>query len=185
MQRVFFSLEHRWLIRGAQVQRIFSQEAWLLNKATWQQENTHRFSKLISFPGIAVECTKSGGAWGEQFNPLPLMSKGEKWKTYCHTYCHQCQRGRLLEIWLKQKMTQMVKVVIDGNLDCLWKTEAGTQKLEHRCCNTNANYCNTNANTDAETQCWNRVGTQKLTQMVKVVIDDNRLVMKHAQSVRT
>jgi len=50
----------------------------------------------------------------------------------------------LLEIWLKQKMKQMVKVVIDGNLDCLWKTEAGTQKLKHRRCNTNANCCNTN-----------------------------------------
>jgi hypothetical protein len=50
--------------------------------------------------------------------------------------------------------------------------------------------CNTNANTDAATQmqtqmlqhkCENRDGTQKLTQMVKVVIDDNRLVMEHAQ----
>ena len=66
-------------------------------------------------------------------------------------------------------------------IDCVWRTDAGTQKLQHKCCNTNANCCNTNANTDAETQCWNRVGTQKLTQMVKVVIDDNRLVMEHAQ----
>jgi hypothetical protein len=61
--------------------------------------------------------------------------------------------------------------------------------------NTNANTdaetrCNTNANTDAATQmrtqmlqhkCENRAGTQKLMQMVKVVIDDNRLVMEHAQ----
>jgi hypothetical protein len=28
--------------------------------------------------GITVECTKSGGALREQFNPLPLMSKGEQ-----------------------------------------------------------------------------------------------------------
>jgi hypothetical protein len=54
-------------------------------------------------------------------------------------------------------------------IDCVWRTDAGTQKLkhrrcntnetqtlqhqcEHRCCNTNANCCNTNANTDVETQ---------------------------------
>ena len=87
------------------------------------------------------------------------------------------------------EMTQMIKVVIDGNRLFMENrgrnTEAETQTLqhqcEHRCCNTNMNCCNTNANTDAETQCWNRAGTQKLTQMVKVVIDDNRLVMEHAQ----
>jgi hypothetical protein len=40
-----------------------------------------------------------------------------------------------------------------------WNTGAGTQMLEHR------------------------AGTQKLTQMVKVVIDGNRLVMEHAQEM--
>jgi hypothetical protein len=67
-------------------------------------------------------------------------------------------------------------------IDCLWSThkrcwntEAETQMLKHR------------------TQCWNtNAGTQMLkhsaetelehrTQMVKVVIDGNRLVMEHAQ----
>ena len=75
-------------------------------------------------------------------------------------------------------------------IDCVWRTDVGTQKLKHR-------RCNTNANTDAATQmrtaatqiqtqtlkhnAENRAGTKKLTQMVKVVIDDNRLVMEHTQ----
>ena len=78
------------------------------------------------------------------------------------------------------EMMQMIKVVIDGNRLFMENrgrnTQAETQMLQHKCCNTNAN-----ANTDTETQCCNRAGTQKLTQMVKVVIDDNRLVMEHAQ----
>jgi hypothetical protein len=69
------------------------------------------------------------------------------------------RRTSLLEIWLKQKMKQMVKVVIDGNLDCLWKTEAGTQKLKHR-------RCNTNANTDAATQ-MRTAATQMQSQMLE------------------
>ena len=113
---------------------------------------------MIPFPGISIECTKPGGSWGEQFNPLPLMSKGEKWKTYCH----QCQRGRLLEIWLQQRWRRWSRRRWSRlslmAIDCLWRTDAET-------------CCNTNANTDAEKQCWNSVGTQKLTQMVKVVID--------------
>jgi hypothetical protein len=59
------------------------------------------------------------------------------------------------------EMTQMIKVVIDGNRLFMENrgrnTEVETQTLqhqcEHRCCNTNANCCNTNAITDAETQC--------------------------------
>ena len=76
-------------------------------------------------------------------------------------------------------------------IDCFWRTDAETRcNTNVNCRNTSANCCNTNANTDAATQmrkqmlqhkCENRAGTQKLTQMVKVVIDDNRLVMEHAQ----
>jgi len=52
-----------------------------------------------------------------KFLSLTLMSKGEKYMTYCH----QCQRGRLLEIWQIAEMMQNVKVVIDGNL--LWQRQ--------------------------------------------------------------
>jgi hypothetical protein len=89
-------------------------------------------------------------------------------------------KGEIVGNMATAKLTQMIKVVIDGNRLFMENrgrnTEAETQMLQHKCCNTNAN-----ANTDAETQCCNRVGTQKLTQMVKVVIDGNRLFMEHAQ----
>jgi hypothetical protein len=69
------------------------------------------------------------------------------------------------------EMTQMIKVVIDGNRLFMENrgrnTEAETQMLQHKCYNTNANCCNTNANVDAETQklkhrCCN---TNATTQM--------------------
>jgi len=95
------------------------------------------------------------------------MSKGEKWKTYCH----QCQRGRLLEIWLQQRWRRWSRLSLMA-IDCFWRTDAETRcNTNVNCRNTSANCCNTNANTDAEKQCWNSAATQKLTQMVKDVID--------------
>ena len=80
---------------------------------------------------------------GEMKDILPSMPKGE-----------------IVGNMATTEMTQLIKVVIDGNRLCVenrcMNTEAETQTLqhqcEHRCCNTNANCCNTNANTDAETQ---------------------------------
>ena len=66
-------------------------------------------------------------------------------------------KGEIVGNMATAKLTQIVKVVIDGNRLCVEKrcrnTEAETQMLQHKCCNTNANCCNTNANIDAETQC--------------------------------
>ena len=82
------------------------------------------------------------------------------------------------------EMTQMIKVVIDGNRLFMENrgrnTEAETQTLqhqcEHRCCNTNVNTdaatqmrnrcCNTNANTDDATQ-MRTAATQMQTQTLK------------------
>jgi hypothetical protein len=59
-------------------------------------------------------------------------------------------KGEIVGNMATAKLTQMIKVVIDGNRLCMENrcrnTEAETQ--QHKCCNTNAN-----ANTDAETQC--------------------------------
>jgi hypothetical protein len=52
-------------------------------------------------------------------------------------------KGEIVGNMATTEMTQMIKVVIDGN----------RLFMQHKCCNTNANCCNTNANTDAETQC--------------------------------
>jgi hypothetical protein len=57
------------------------------------------------------------------------------------------------------EMTQMIKVVIDGNRLFMLRTDAGTQKLKHR-------RCNTNANTDAATQ-MRAAATQMQTQTLK------------------
>jgi hypothetical protein len=66
-------------------------------------------------------------------------------------------KGEIVGNMATTEMTQMIKVVIDGNRLFMENrgrnTEAETQMLQHKCCNTNANCCNTNANTDAETQC--------------------------------
>jgi hypothetical protein len=71
-------------------------------------------------------------------------------------------KGEIVGNMATAEMTQMIKVVIDGNRLFMENrgrnTEAETQTLQHQCehrlqHNTNANCCNTNANTDAETQC--------------------------------
>ena len=61
-------------------------------------------------------------------------------------------RTQMLKHAATQMRTQMLKHAA---------TQMRTQMLQHK--------------------CENRAGTQKLMQMVKVVIDDNRLVMEHAQ----
>jgi hypothetical protein len=71
-------------------------------------------------------------------------------------------------------------------IDCLWRTDAGTQKLKHRRCNTNAN---TDAATQKRTQmlkhrCWNADAETQKTQTVKVDSYGNRLVMEHAQVLK-
>jgi hypothetical protein len=59
-------------------------------------------------------------------------------------------KGEIVGNMATTEMTQMIKVVIDGNRLFMENrgrnTEAETQMLQHKCCNTNAN-------TDAETQC--------------------------------
>jgi hypothetical protein len=59
-------------------------------------------------------------------------------------------KGEIVGNMATTEMTQMIKVVIDGNRLFMenrgTNTEAETQMLQHKCCNTNEN-------TDAETQC--------------------------------
>jgi hypothetical protein len=73
-------------------------------------------------------------------------------------------KGEIVGNMATAEMTQMIKVVIDGNR--LFMKNRRTQRLKHRRCNTDANTaatlntrCNTNANTDAATQMrkqsWN------------------------------
>ena len=50
---------------------------------------------------------------GESNNPFPLMSKGEK----SRQYCHQCQRGRLLAIWLDGLALMSIKGSADVACD--------------------------------------------------------------------
>jgi hypothetical protein len=83
-------------------------------------------------------------------------------------------KGEIVGNMATTKMTQMIKVVIDGNRFCMENrcrnTEAETQTLQHKCkhrrCNTNANCCNKNANTVAATQ-MRTVATQMQTQTLK------------------
>ena len=127
--------EHGWLIKSAQVHRILSQEAWLLNLVKLQQAKIHRDQRWYLSQVLQLSAPSQGELEENSLNPLPLMSKGEKWKTYCH----QCQRGRLLEIWLQQRWrTQMIKVVIDVNRLFLknrcWNTLQYKCKLpQHKC----------------------------------------------------
>ena len=176
-----FSLEHRWFIRGAQVQRIFSQEAWLLNKVTWQQANIHRYQSWYL----------------SQVLLLSAQSQGELEENSL-TLCPWCQRGRNErhiainakggDCWrygYNKRLTQMVKVVIDGNRLVMehaqemlehrswntiadagthnrrcWYTDAETQKLNHRCWNT---YDGTKMLEHEWHRCWNTyAGTQML-----------------------
>jgi hypothetical protein len=66
-------------------------------------------------------------------------------------------KGEIVGNMATAKLTQIVKVVIDGNRLFMENrgrnTEAETQMMQHKCYNTNVNCCNTNANVDAETQC--------------------------------
>ena len=61
-------------------------------------------------------------------------------------------KGEIVGNMATAEMMQMIKVVIDGNRLFMENrgrnTQAETQMLQHKCCNTNVN-----ANTDAETQC--------------------------------
>ena len=76
-------------------------------------------------------------------------------------------KGEIVGNMATAKMTQMIKVVIDGNRLCMENrcrnTEAETQTLQHKCKHRR---CNTNANTDAATQ-MRTVATQMQTQTLK------------------
>jgi hypothetical protein len=62
-------------------------------------------------------------------------------------------KGEIVGNMATAEMTQMIKVVIDGNRlfmkNRCRNTEAETQTLQHKC---EHRRCNTNANTDAATQ---------------------------------
>jgi hypothetical protein len=64
-------------------------------------------------------------------------------------------KGEIVGNMATAEMTQMIKVVIDGNRLFMENrgrnTEAETQMLQH--CKLKHRCCNTNENTDAETQC--------------------------------
>ena len=174
MQRVFFSLEHRWLIRGAQVQRIFSQEAWSLNMVKWPQAKIHRDQSWYLSQVLLLR-TQSQGELEE--NNLTLCPWCQRGRNERHIVIN-AKGGDCWRYGYNRRLKQMVKIVIDGNRLFM---EHAQEMLEHR-----------SWNTDAETQsqmlahrCWNtdtNAATQEMTKTgSRIVIDGNQLDMEQTQ----
>jgi hypothetical protein len=86
-------------------------------------------------------------------------------------------KGEIVGNMATTEMTQMIKVVIDGNrlfMENTMRTQMLQHKCEHRCCNTNAN---TDAATQMRTQMLQHKCEHRCCNTNAVVIDTMRTQM--------